>query len=280
MLKVISTHVFMKSRLTPALLRTLADTSADGIELFAARQHFDYTSRPAIRELAEWFRSNPLLPFSMHAPLYGEDEAGRGGEPSINVVHPEKSHRIASMDEVKRALEVAEQVPLKHMVLHLGDRGDSWNGRILENALTTLEHLQAYARPLGVQILIENIQNEVTTPAHLLEILRVGRFHDLGVCLDLGHAHLGDGIAPALAELNERICTAHIHDNHGERDEHLWPGKGTIDYDAAMTGLREATRKPAGVLEIHYSYGANPSKVEEQAKQAFERFRTVEQKDE
>ena len=272
MRKVISSHIFLKSRLHPGLLDTLARSGADGIELFAARQHFDYTDRATMREIGDWFRANPVELFSVHAPLYSDYDSGRGGEPSVNIVHSDKSRRIDGMDEVKRALEVAEQIPFQHLVLHLGDRGDAWNPRTIENALTALEHLQTYARPLGVRLLVENIQNEVTTPAHLLEILHAGHFDDVGVCLDLGHAHLGDGVADALAQLSDRIRSSHIHDNHGEKDEHLWPGDGTIDFPAALAGLRQAKQQPAGVLEIHYSLGADAAQLTEKVKAAFARF--------
>lgn len=272
MLKVISSHVFLRSRLHPGLLDTLARTGAEAIEIFAARQHFDYTERPVVREMAEWFRANPVAPFSLHAPLYSDTDGGRGGEPSVNVVHLEKSRRIDAMDEVKRALEVAEQIPFKYLVLHLGDRGDGWNPRTLENALTAVEHLKTYARPLGVSLLLENIQNEVTTPAHLMEILNVGHFDDVGVCLDLGHAHLGDGVPSALETLSDRMRSSHIHDNHGERDEHLWPGDGTIEFAPALAGLRAAKQSPAGVLEIHYGFGENPAQIVERAKAAFDQY--------
>ncbi len=272
MRKILSSHLFLRTRLHPGLLDTLARSGADGLELFAARQHFDYGSRQAVRELAEWFRANSAEPFSLHAPLYADEDSGRGGEPCVNVVHHEKSRRIDGMDEVKRALEAAEQIPFKHMVLHLGDRGDGWNPRTLENALTAVEHLQTYARPLGVRLLLENIQNEVTTPEHLLEILNVGHFDDVGICLDLGHAHLGDGVAPALEVLKDRIRTTHVHDNRGERDEHLWPGDGTIDFPPAFKTLKEAKQTPAGVLEIHHTLGADPSAAVERARSTFDLF--------
>jgi sugar phosphate isomerase/epimerase len=129
MLKAISSHVFLNHRLHPGLLDVFARAGAQGVELFAARQHFDYTSRPHIREMAEWFSSNPVEAFSMHAPLYSDAEMGRGGGPAVNVIHPEKSRRIDAMDEIKRALEVAEQLPFRFLILHLGEREDTW-GRV------------------------------------------------------------------------------------------------------------------------------------------------------
>lgn len=272
MLKAISTHVFLSSRLHPGLLDTLAHTGAEGIEIFAARHHFDYTDQPTLREIGGWFRSSSVPLFSLHAPLFSDHDSGRGGEPSVNVVHHDKSRRIDAMDEVKRALETAEQIPFQHLVLHLGDRGDTWDPRTLENALTALEHLQAYARPLGVRLLVENIQNEVTTPAHLLEILRVGHLDDIGICLDLGHAHIGDGVTDAFLQLGDLTRSVHIHDNHGERDEHLWPGEGTLEIEPALSALGKANQNPAGVLEIHYNLGTDTAQVVEKAKAAFSLF--------
>ena len=98
MLKVISSHVFLRHRLHPGSLEVFQKAGAQGVELFAARQHFDYTNRTEIRELADWFRSNPLEAFSMHAPLYPDHEMGRAGAPAVNVIHPEKSRRIDAMD--------------------------------------------------------------------------------------------------------------------------------------------------------------------------------------
>jgi hypothetical protein len=95
MLKVISSHVFLRNRLHPGLLDTLQKAGAQGVELFAARQHFDYANRAEIRELADWFRSSTTEAFSMHAPLYPDREMGRAGAPAVNVIHPEKARRIS-----------------------------------------------------------------------------------------------------------------------------------------------------------------------------------------
>jgi sugar phosphate isomerase/epimerase len=270
MLKAISSHVFLQQRLHPGILDVFARAGAQGVELFAARQHFDYTSRPHIRELAEWFRSNSVEPFSMHAPLFPDLEMGRSGTPAVNVTHPEKSRRIDAMDEVKRALEVAEQIPFRFLILHLGEREDSWGPRALEHSITALEHLRAFANPLGVKILVENLQGDVARPAHLVEILTAGHFQDIGVCLDTGHAHLGDGVSTALGELRSHIRSSHLHDNKGDRDAHLWPGDGTIVWNDTLAELKAAPQTPAGVLEIHYLLGETLESVADKAKRAFD----------
>jgi sugar phosphate isomerase/epimerase len=272
MLKAISSHVFLRSRLHPGLLDTLKRTGADGIEIFAARQHFDYSERSTVREIADWFRGNPVQPFSMHAPLYADYDMGRAGGSAVNVIHRDKSRRIDAMDEIKRALEAAELIPFKFLILHLGEREDNWDGHTLEHSLTALEHLKVYASPLGVQLLVENIPNGVTEPLNILEILNVGHFSTIGVCLDVGHANMLLGVAPTIAELAPRIRSAHLHDNHGERDEHLWPGEGTIDWNEAYGGIQSAPLAPAGVLEIHYSLHKDVEQVVDKARRAFESY--------
>ena len=217
------------------------------IEIFAARHHFDYTDRDAVKELANWFRSHDVVA-SLHMPLFSADDAQefqwtRHTAPSINLIHTAKAERIAAMDEVKRALEAAEMVPFKNCVIHLGLGEATWDTRALDDSLTAVEHLKAFAGPLGVQLLLENLSNNVATPEHLVEIVRVGHFASVGFCLDLGHAHRAEGLAetshePAkdgialafetFASLDApgqppRLVELHVHDNHGMEDEHLWP---------------------------------------------------------
>ena len=271
MLRCLSTHLFLKERLHPGLLELAGRSGAQAVEIFAARQHFDYTSREHVQELAAWFASNELQPWAMHAPLYPDREMGRAGAPAVNLIHPEKSRRIDAMDEVKRALETAEYIHFKNLVVHLGERTDSWSQRTQEHALTALEHLDAFARPLGVRLLAENLVSEPTTPEHLMEIFAQGHLTRLGACLDLGHAHITVGIADAIATLGSRIVSVHTHDNHAVRDEHLWPGDGNIDWPAATKALKSLADPPACVLEIHYNLLETHAAIPEKVQAAFDR---------
>jgi sugar phosphate isomerase/epimerase len=281
MLPAISTHVFLQQRLHPGLLDALHNSGAQTIEIFAARHHFDYSDRSAVRDIATWFR-NTGVAATLHQPLYlterGSGQWSRHVAPNINLIDPEKSHRIAAMDEVKRALESAEQIPIDACVLHLGQKDDPWNTRALENSLTAIEHLKAFAHPLGVRILIENLQNEITTPEHILEILRVGHFDRVGVCLDIGHAHLAQppsdsqpniGIDAAFELLKPRIVQLHLHDNHSMKDDHLWPGSGSIDWQNVAKHIATLPANTPGILEIAHDLEETPDSVTKKASQAF-----------
>ena len=116
--------------------------------------------------------------------------------------------------------------------------------------MTSIEHLRAFAKPLGVRILLENIPNELSTPEKLVEFITKAHFDDVGVCFDLGHAHLEGGVVQAFGTLSGHIRSTHVHDNDRDRDSHLWPGEGNIDWEQTMQSLRSATNSPALMLEI------------------------------
>jgi sugar phosphate isomerase/epimerase len=268
-LRVLSTHLFMNERLRSSSLEIAVKAGAQAVEIFASRQHFDYTSREHVSDIATWFRSNPLEAWSMHAPLHADRDMGRSGAPALSLLHPEKARRIAAMDEIKRAVETADSIPFQNLVVHLGERDDEWSPRTIEYALTALEHLGAFARPLGVRPLVENLTGDPTTPAHLMEILKIGHFDSTGVCLDLGHANITVGVQEAIATLADRIVQVHVHDNHGQKDEHLWPGDGGIDWPATVAALSALPAPPAMVLEISSKLPDEPAAFPERIRKAF-----------
>jgi sugar phosphate isomerase/epimerase len=57
-----------------------------------------------------------------------------------------------------------------------------------------------------------------------------------------------------------------VHDNHGERDEHLWPGGGSVDWKETLELLSSAPQVPALVLEIE---GVEGEKVSEKMAEAY-----------
>jgi sugar phosphate isomerase/epimerase len=154
------------------------------------------------------------------------------------------------MDEIKRAIEIAEQAPFRFLVQHIGTTGEDYSEKKVEAAMTCVEHLRAFARPLGVQILLENIPNELSVPDRLVEFIRHSHFDDVGVCFDVGHAHMMSNVAEAFEILKPHIRSTHVHDNKKDRDSHLWPGDGSIDWDEAAKLLQSATHKPPVLLEL------------------------------
>jgi sugar phosphate isomerase/epimerase len=259
MQNAISTFIYVKERLHPGLLDGLVRGGAQAIEIFAARQHIDYANRKQhVREIADWFRSSGIPLNSVHAPLYADYEWGRTGSPPVNVASTDRAGRIDAMDEIKRALELAEQIPFRFLIQHIGITNESFDDRKFEAAMTSVEHLRAFAKPLGVRILLENIPNELSTPERLVEFIQTSHFEDVGVCFDFGHAHMMTDVPQAFETLKGFVHSTHVHDNAKDRDAHLWPGAGSIDWKQAIELLRSAPQTPPLLLEIEENEKVNP----------------------
>ncbi len=251
MLKAMSTYCFVKERLHPGLLDGMVRSGAEAIEIFAVRSHIDYANRRQhVIEIAAWFRNSGIPLHSMHSPMFSDYEWGRTGSPPVNIAATDKKQRIEAMDEIKRALEVAEQIPFRYLVQHVGTGGEDFSEQKFDAAMTSVEHLRAFAKPLGVKVLLENIPNELSTPERIVEFLTTAHFEDVGVCFDFGHAHLMSSVPEAFQTLKEHIRSTHVHDNARDRDSHLWPGEGSIDWNEAVRLLQSAPHVPSVLLEI------------------------------
>lgn len=259
MVRAVSTYIFVNQRLHPGLLDRLVSGGAQAIEIFGARQHLDYANRKQhVREIAEWFRTSGVPLHSVHAPLYSDYEWGRSGSPPLNIASADRAARIEAMDEIKRAIELAEQIPFRFLVQHVGLPNESFDDRKFEAAMTSVEHLRAFAKPLGVRVLVENIPNELSTPDRLVEFIRVTHFDDIGVCFDTGHANMMGDVASAFETVRKHVYSTHVHDNDREKDSHLWPGAGTIDWKSTLELLSQAPNKPPLLLEIEDNEKINP----------------------
>jgi sugar phosphate isomerase/epimerase len=259
MLKAVSTYVYVKERLHPGLLDGLVRGGAQAIEIFGARQHLDYVNRKQhVREIADWFRTSGVPLHSVHSPMFADYEMGRTGAPPVNIAATDRAQRVEAMDEIKRALELAEHIPFRFLVQHIGTGNESFSEKQFEAAMTSVEHLRAFAKPLGVRILLENIPNELSTPDRLVEFIQTTHFDDIGICFDVGHAHIMSSVDQAFETLKAHIRSTHVHDNAKDRDSHLWPGNGSIDWKQTMELLRSAPHTPPVLLEIEADEKANP----------------------
>src|ERR1700758_3209236 len=259
MQRAVSTYLFVKERLHPGILDGLVRSGVQAVEIFAARQHIDYANRKAhVKEIAEWFRGSGIPLNSVHSPLYSDYEWGRAGAPPVNVTSTDRAHRVDAMDEIKRALEIAEQIPFKFLVQHLGNPNEDFTDKKFEAAMTSIEHLRAFAKPLGVRILLENIPNELSTPDKLVDFIHAAHFEDVGICFDFGHAHIMSSVAEAFEILKPHVRSTHVHDNAKYRASRWGRGAGSTDRKEAMELLLGAPSTPPLLLEVEHDDKVNP----------------------
>jgi sugar phosphate isomerase/epimerase len=77
----------------------------------------------------------------------------------------------------------------------------------------------------------------MATPVNLKNFLEQTRLSNVKLCFDAGHAHLDGGAQESLEAVRDLVATTHLHDNRGERDDHLLPYEGTIDWSALLQAL-------------------------------------------
>ncbi len=283
MIRALSTHLFANQKLTTALLDQMQAAEFPAIEIFCARQHLDYRNRKQIAELALWFRNSQMRVHSMHAPLFTDEYWGKSGyDTAISITEPLKAKRIPMIDEIKRTLEIAETIPYHYLIQHLGVAGESFGMRAVDAAFTSLEELMIFARHRGVEILLENIPNELSSAEGLLRFNGLTHL-DFNFCLDLGHAHLNEGVTNAYNFLQPRIRSTHVNDNDGEEDLHWFPFTGTIDWAAAMTCLRSQPEQYPLLLELMHipelENAGVPFKLDE-VRKVFDKLEELREEDE
>jgi sugar phosphate isomerase/epimerase len=281
MQRLLSTYLFVSRKLTPELLGQIAEAGFKGVEIFCSRGHFDYTARAEVQAMAAALANQGLTLSSMHAPASRDLSSTRESGTPLSICEVERVRRIEAMDELKRAIDVAEELPFPRMVFHMGGSRETADPRKRDAAFSSLEHLILHARHVGVTICVENTTSEMGDPAYLRAFVDETRLTGLRFNFDIGHAHLADDpeeerIENSFAPLRDLVVGVHLHDNHGEKDEHLPPFDGTIDWTAAIKLLKTAPEKKLPLLlELKEKTGPEAPSPTEQlaaARAAMDRF--------
>jgi sugar phosphate isomerase/epimerase len=238
----ISTHLYHGARLQRGHLQEIAAHGFETVEVFATRSHFDYHDARSIGSLGEWLRESKLELHSVHAPITDtliNDKWGRTYSTAIR----DNDARRATMHEMEAALGLARKIPFTFFVVHLGVPA-AQNPRPHDNsrdmAIRSIEEIHCMAQPLGVTVALEVMGNPLSTAPALVDLLE-GRFEgmDVGICMDVGHAHLLGDPAEAIETASEYLVTTHVHDNRRQRDDHLVPFEGSIDWASTVMAFEK-----------------------------------------
>jgi sugar phosphate isomerase/epimerase len=250
----VSTHLYHGQRLSRDHLLEIAAYGFETIEVFATRTHFDYHNPSAVADLQQWMAEAGLTLHGIHAPVMNAYEGGRWVGP-LSLASSDAEARAQAVVETEHALHMARRIPVKVLVTHLGLPRTASQGSALRQggsaqaqdgraaARRSIEELQRTAEPLGVQIAVEVIPNELSRAGSLVHFVEddveglEGR--PVGICLDVGHAHMDGDLIDAIETVSEHFVTTHVHDNRGRIDEHLVPFEGTIDWAGALTAIQK-----------------------------------------
>ncbi len=221
----LSTTVFGETRLGAREIETVAAHGFPLVELAAGPGRFDVRDPSQIAEVRAWVAAAGL------------EIAG------VSVSLAEASLALHGVVDLGCPLLVARAGGCAaHAHAQLAALSDAGALR------RTVEHVSEHAAERGIALAIEF---PVTLPAAeaaaLIESLEGA---PVGVCLDIGHAHLADGAPEAIELLSGYILTAHLDDNHGREDGHRAPFAGAVDWPAVLMELWKTGFTGPAVFEV------------------------------
>jgi len=246
----VSTRLYRHQRLSRDHVFEVAAHGFETVEVFAARTHFDYHNPSVVADLQQWLAEARLELHSVHAPV-SDPASSRPGE-YMSIASADAKARASAMAEVERALQIARRIPMKVFVVHLGwpRTHKGFGGSNRDAARRSLETLFEIAEPLGVRLAVEVIPNDLSRPGSLVHLAEEDlESAEIGICLDVGHAHLEGDLIDAIEITSGHLASLHVHDNRGRTDDHLMPFDGTIDWPAALTAVQKVGYDGALIVE-------------------------------
>lgn len=242
--------------LVPRLLDWMRQLGLVAIEIADYHANFDYGDTAWLDRVRGWLTERGLALNSVHAHFERRC-------PGSNLAAPDRAARRESVAIYRGGLEALARLGgdilvTHHIAVPAPDRYPEEHAQRRRAFVDSLRELVAVASDLGVRLAIENAaagwHADVRPLVGLIDDAEAHRI--VGICLDTGHRHLHGDVASAIRDASSALITLHLHDNHGERDEHLLPLQGTIDWSSVLRALREV--QYAGVFLYEVGASADP----------------------
>ncbi|MBR6795909.1 MAG: sugar phosphate isomerase/epimerase [Clostridia bacterium] len=187
--------------------------------------------------------------------LKAQAEAARAEELGIETVHAdfkeinsiwaegEQGEELTAFFE--KCIRETAELKISVMVIHLssGNFPPAFN----ELGLGRYRKLCNLAEELGVCLAFENLRKT----SYLDFILEKISSPNAKFCFDCGHENLYNGGAGVLEQHADRLACLHLHDNFGDKDRHLLPFDGSIDWERIAKRLSASNFKCPITLEVH-----------------------------
>lgn len=257
----LSTGCFYQRRIFD-VLNAIRDSGFEAIEVCSFPVHLDYHNHRDVAAAGNQIRSLGLRPFSFHAPF-----ADR-----IDITDLNGESRDAAVQELLVATEAAAAMGVENLVLHPGPEreGRPPEAEFIERMKHAAEALNLVAGRCcqkGVHLVVENMLPHLLF-GHINDMLYLlGSIStcDVTACLDTGHAHLAREMETVIHKLSGHLSMVHVNDNRGDRDEHLAPGEGDIDWPWVLRELRQHQFNGTLILELSSREGESVQSMLERA---------------
>ncbi len=173
----------------------------------------------------------------------------------LNIVNPDERTRRDEVDaEIARMEDTAMFAPCPYVVHYLDRYNDPEYGK---NFRKSIEDIYVRSSQLGFDLTVETapykpLQNErYPDSREIAEFVRSFNAPDLNMTIDINHSNLREDLETVCENCCGLISNVHISDNHGEWEDHLPPGKGSIDLRKTFAALRANGYTGPCNLEFH-----------------------------
>lgn len=181
------------------------------------------------REILDMISTRDMT-VSVHAPIC-----------DLNIAALSDRLMDASVRLTCEVISSAAEIGATTVTVHPGLSSMSVNGTedlAMRRAKFSMKLIEGIANEYGVRVAVENMPSFPfflgKTADTLAEIVSGT---ELGICFDIGHANTMGQIDAMIDRFGDRIINIHIHDNHGQKDEHLTIGDGNIDFPKVLARL-------------------------------------------
>ncbi len=228
------------------------------IEICSFPAHLDYHNESDVRRAGDLICELGLHPLSFHAPF-----ADR-----IDITSMDEGVREEAVHDLLQACDAAKMLGCHHVVLHPGPERagrppDAEFVQHMSHAAASLNRVADHCCSLGLHLLLENMLPHLLFGrlSDMLHLLGEIKTCEVGACLDTGHAHLAGELGVAIPKLSGHLKMLHANDNKGDRDAHLPPGEGMIDWRFVVRELHRCAFQGPLVLELSASAQELPATV-------------------
>lgn len=163
---------------------------------------------------------------------------------------------MATRRALLNGIRIAQTLEADYFICHPGRFPPEYprmlRRRALMNMTRLLQTIVQQSSNTGVKVLLENLPKEYTTPFASTpeELKEISSNLGIRIALDLGHANTIGDPQQFIDALSEVIEVIHIHDNHGELDEHLQIGRGTLRVRGCIASLSRIKYEGALILQV------------------------------
>ena len=191
------------------------------------------------------------LPCSLHAPFL-----------DLSLGAFDSRIRKVSLERLEQVLELLPLLNPRWIVCHAGYEARHYRNeeaKWLSHITRSLSHLLGRLEASPTFLMVENVFEKDTL--HLKALFQALPSSRLRFCLDVGHHRLygRTDLKTWLDDLGPVLGMLHLHDNHGQLDDHLALGQGSIHFHELFALLRERGLNPFITLEPHHEDWVFPS---------------------